>query len=664
MRNRTTAVTWLAALALVLSACTVTVMTDTTSPVTPDTTTGGRIEQVGLASNALVSFDACDEFLEYVISHAVELVGPYGLDGHTPWPVFGSDVAVEMAERPATAGGDDGAQFSGTNVQVEGVDEPDIVKTDGDRIVVIAEGRLIVVDVSGEEPEEIGRMRLDDLAVQSLFLSGDTVLLFGSVWSGGPMPLIESDAAIAPVPQSSTVQIVEVDIGGDPEIVRTMSIDGQFISGRMTDDTVRLVTTSGPVGFEWSYPEGSGLRAERKAVEENREIVRSSTPENWIPYYIVTDSDGEVLDEGILFDCDRASHPEEFSGLSMLSVVTIDMDRGLEPIDSTGVLATGNTVYASAESLYVATQNWQAWQWARNAEDDRPEGVTTDIHKFDISSSETTEYAASGEVTGYLLNQFAMDEHDDLLRVASTTSPNWWGGGFESESMVTVLDEVDGELVQVGHVDGLGKTEQIYSVRFMGDTAYVVTFRQTDPLYVVDLSNPRQPEAVGELKILGYSAYLHPVGEGLLMGVGQDATDQGRIQGTQVSIFDVTDPADPTRVDTYTLSEGSNSQIEYDHHAFLYWGPEQLAMIPVQQWRWDDSKEEAFFGAIGLEVAEDGDLEEIARVVHPGGDKGDWDWRAQILRSMVIDDSVYTISSKGIMKSTIDSLEELAWLGF
>jgi uncharacterized secreted protein with C-terminal beta-propeller domain len=230
--------------------------------------------------------------------------------------------------------------------------------------------------------------------------------------------------------------------------------------------------------------------------------------------------------------------------------------------------------------------------------------------------------------------------------------------------MVTVLDAVGGELVQVGHVDGLGETEQIYSVRFMGDMAYVVTFRQTDPLYVIDLSDPTMPEAVGELKILGYSAYLHPVGEGLLMGVGQDATDQGRTQGTQVSIFDVTDPADPTRLDTYTLSEGSNSQVEYDHHAFLYWGPERLAMIPVQQWRWDDSKEEAFFGAVGLDVGEDGELEEIARVVHPGGDKGHWDWRAQILRSMVIEDSVYTISSKGIMKSGLDSLEEQAWLGF
>lgn len=667
MRSVTTRFTGLTAvLALIVSACTLTVTSETTTATNPDPTTGSQANIV-LASNALVPFDACEGFLDYVISHAVDLVGAYGLEGGGgwPWPVFEGDLALEEAADAASPGGDGGRIFSGTNVQVEGVDEPDMVKTDGDRIVLISDGRLIVVDVTGEEPEEIGRLRLDNLAVQSLFLSGDKVLLFGSMWVSHPIPLVEPEASIVPVPQSPTVQLIEVDISGDPEIARTMTIDGQFLSGRMIGDTVRLVLTSSPVGFEWSYPEGSGLRAERKATEENREVIRNSTPDNWIPYYVIADADGDVTDEGILFDCDRAGHPDEFSGLNMLSVITIDLSEGLEVSDATGVLAAGNTIYASGESLYVATQNWQAWQWARSGStEDRPEGVTTDIHKFDISSTERTEYVASGEVTGYLLNQFAMDEHDGLLRVASTTSPNWWGSGIESESIVTVLTEVDGELIRIGLVDGLGETEQIYSVRFMGDVAYVVTFRQTDPLYTIDLSDPRDPRMVGELKILGYSAYLHPVGEGLLMGVGQDATDQGRIQGTQVSTFDVSDPGDPTRIDTYTLSEGSNSEVEYDHHAFLYWEPAGLAMIPVQQWRWDEKGEEVFLGAVGLRVESDGDLDEIRTVVHPGGDKAEWDWRAQIRRSIVIDDSVYTISSKGIMKSDLGSLTEQAWLGF
>lgn len=669
MRHSTKrAVGILGVFALLITACTSDVSRE--NPSAPTTvgvrdTSGSDEPRVVLASHALESFDACEDFLDYVISHAVELVGPYGLESPFwgPWPIDGRLFEGDAAgEAPATTAGQSG-DFSGTNVQVEGVDEPDMMKTDGDRIVLISEGTLIVVDVTGPEPEEIGRMRLDGLAIQSLFLSGDTVLIFGSAWVSHPIPLAEADAEFAPVHQSPTVQLTEVDIRGKPEIVRTMSIDGSFISGRMVGDAVRIVITSGPVGFEWSYPKGSGLRAERKAIEENREIIRNSTEENWIPYYLVADADGEVVDEGVLFGCDRARHPDEFSGLDMLSVLTIDLSNGLDVVDATGVLAAGNTIYASADSLYVATQGWQAWQWGRlGSRDDRPDEVTTEIHKFDISS-ETTEYRASGEVTGYLLNQFSMDEHQGLLRVASTTSPNWWGSGVDSESMVTVLHETNDQLVRVGRVEGLGLTEQIYSVRFMGDVGYVVTFRQTDPLYTLDLSEPTDPKVVGELKILGYSAYLHPLDGGLLLGVGQDATQTGRVQGTQVSIFDVSDPAEPRRVDTYTLSEGSSSQVEYDHHAFLYWGPERLAMIPVQQWRWDDDKgEDVFFGAVGLRVEANGSLEEIRTVVHPGGSGEDYDWRAQIQRSAVVDDSVYTISSKGIMKSSIDTLTELAWL--
>jgi uncharacterized secreted protein with C-terminal beta-propeller domain len=304
-------------------------------------------------------------------------------------------------------------------------------------------------------------------------------------------------------------------------------------------------------------------------------------------------------------------------------------------------------------------------RWAEDGTidgDDDPDRVTTDIHKFDISDPNRTDYLATGRIRGYLLNQFSMDEHEGLLRVASTTSPSWWGPNPRSESLVTVLEQDRGALREIGRVDGLGKTEQIYSVRFMGDVAYVVTFRQTDPLYTVDLSDPTEPEVVGELKILGYSAYLHPVGEGMLLGIGQDATDDGRVQGTQVSLFDVSDPSEPRRVDAITLSEGSSSEVEYDHHAFLYWEESGLGLVPVQQWYWDSEEESAFFGAVGFAIEGDG-LDEIRRISHPGGDKG-WDYRSQIRRSIVIGDSVYTVSDAGIMKSGIDDLREEAWLGF
>lgn len=655
----------LTAAALVLAACsTGTAPTSTTTPGLV-----GRIDRpwVTEGRHLLVQFDSCDPFLDYVIEHAVELVGPYGLENswYGPWGGWRDFGFGELA-----LAAEDGASrvsapqtYSGTNIQVLGVDEPDIVKTDGERIIALTEGVLVVIDVTGDEPEVTSRLHIGNLGIQSLFLSGDTVLMFGSAWGHQiPLPMAESDIDLPPVFQTPTMQVIEVDISGEAEIVRTLTVDGQFVSGRMVGDSVRLVLSSGPVGFQWSFPEGSGLRSEREAIEKNKEIIRNSEPANWIPYYLVTDRGGEVVDEGVLFDCGRASHPEDFSGLNMLSVVTIDIGNGLDVTDSTGVLANGDTVYASTDNLYVATQNWDSWVWSRQGDGDEPQMVTTDIHKFDISDPDRTDYLATGRVGGYLLNQFAMDEHDSLLRVASTTQPAWWGGSVESESMITVLAQDAGELKEVGFVDGLGKTEQIYSVRFLDDVAYVVTFRQTDPLYTVDLSDPTSPEVVGELKILGYSAYLHPLGDGLLLGVGQDATDTGRIKGTQVSVFDVSDPSDPRRIDQVTLAEGSHSEAEYDHHAFLYWEPTGLVVIPIQQYWWDSEKESAFIGAIGFEVESDGDIHEIRRIAHPSADE--WDWRARIGRSVVIGDSLYTISSKGIMKSDLDDLAEVAFTGF
>ncbi len=174
--------------------------------------------------------------------------------------------------------------------------------------------------------------------------------------------------------------------------------------------------------------------------------------------------------------------------------------------------------------------------------------MITEIHRFDVSDPDETAYTGSGAVDGYMLSQWSMSEHEGILRVASTTSPPFDPTGEqqgESESYVTALATTGEKLTRVGRVGGLGRTEQIYAVRFMGDVGYVVTFRQTDPLYTLDLSDPTEPRVVGELKIPGYSAYLHPVGEGLLLGVGQDADASGQTQGLQASLFDVSDPAEP-----------------------------------------------------------------------------------------------------------------------
>ena len=179
------------------------------------------------------------------------------------------------------------------------------------------------------------------------------------------------------------------------------------------------------------------------------------------------------------------------------------------------------------------------------------ESYTTDVHGFAIGLDEPARYVASGSVNGTLLNQFSMDEHDGYLRIVTTTgSP--WSEQNQSESQLIVMEEQGKSLVQVGQVGGLGKGESLYSVRLLDDVGFAVTFRQIDPFYVIDLSDPVNPEVVGELKIPGFSTYLHPVDENIVLGIGQNADDQGRVLGLKVSSFDVSDPSNP--VETSTLS--------------------------------------------------------------------------------------------------------------
>jgi hypothetical protein len=282
------------------------------------------------------------------------------------------------------------------------------------------------------------------------------------------------------------------------------------------------------------------------------------------------------------------------------------------------------------------------------------------IHQFRLDDGTAATYVASGKVEGRLLNQFAMSEHNGDLRVATTTD-DWGGFGEQSESTVFVLRPEGDELREISSVGGLGKDEQIYAVRFIGDLAYVVTFRQIDPLYVIDLTDPANPIEAGELKIPGYSAYLHPVGDGLLLGVGQDATDEGRTTGTQLSLFDVSDPTNPQRVSTLPI--GGYSEVEWDHKAFLYWPADGTIVLPVSP-GWndcgpaEDCLAKDLVGAGGGAVVAELDGRELrARGVisHSSPSRsGCWN---PLQRSIVIGDELVTVGLDQMKFSDRQSLE-------
>jgi hypothetical protein len=563
---------------------------------------------------ALTPFSACDAVLAHFKAEALERVGPYGLEGLGPffrvWELaFAADAAAPSQGRASVDGSQ--AAHSGSNVQVAGVDEPDVVKTDGSRIVSVVDGVLRYVIIGDDGAELVGTLRLEDGWGHRILVDGDRALLLssGDVWS---MPIADDRVGISMPVGRPRARIVQVDLSdpADIKVERTMTVDGAYLSARAIDGTVRVVVSSYPDDLGFVYP--SSPAGEAVALEANRRVIAESTIEQWLPSYAVTDADGSGR-SGLAVPCDRMHRPAEFAGFSTLSVITIDFDEPLAGGTGTGVIASGETVYASGESLYVATNVWLPGDAPSRPEArEIAERYSTAIHRFSIEGDGVAAYRASGSVSGHLLDQFSLDEHDGVLRVAVTEGPPW-GFSDAAESKVVVLAESDGRLVEVGSVGGMGRGERIFSVRFLGDTAYVVTFRQVDPFYVVDLRDPTSPSVVGELKIEGYSAYLHPIGEGLVLGVGQDADSRGMTLGVKATLFDVADPANPRELATWRAAD-TYSDVEWDHLAFLAWAPAELVALPVQSWT------ERFAGVVVLSTS-DG-LTEVGRISHGLGEAG------------------------------------------
>jgi Beta propeller domain len=666
-----------------------------------------RLDDIVLAS-ALRRFDSCDAVEAWARDELAPRVGAYGFDGgaYGPLPATtaaedlarsaGADASVQKQESAASAPAA-GAGFSGTNVQVEGVDEPDIVKTDGARIVSVVEGRLVLT--STERGAVVATVNLPDgMYDAKLLLAGDHVLVFGSDWAEGPLPVEDAgptERAIA-APGISGTRVAEFAIDGDNLVAGdTYVLDGSYISARMTGDIARIVVHADPQQqLPFVTPVVPSEAALAQAEATNRDVVARASGDDLLPHWRRLDAKGEVAEEGTLVDCADAHAPNTFSGFGMVTVVGIDLSDGLRAgiasHAAAGVMASGQTVYSSADHLYVAAPEWVDWQDLDEEQmTAQAEDHGTDIHRFDISDPTAIRYEVSGRVDGAVLDQFAMDEHDGNLRVATTTGAPWSGPEATSESHVVVLAPRDGALVEIGGIGGLGRGETIHSVRFIDAVGYVVTFRQTDPLYTIDLSDPAQPRVAGELKILGYSAYLHPLGNGKLLGIGQDATEEGRQLGTQVALFDVSDPAHPTRVAQTTLP-GSSSNAEWDHHAFLWWAASGLAAIPVSAW-----DPQPFEGLVGFTVdPAAGTIAERGRVTHPeltaepgvagkpsdtgvgstGSDDGPVPLpepapfpaglHPQILRAFVIGDQLWTLSNFGLESSGLESLATGTFVAF
>jgi hypothetical protein len=604
------------------------------------------------ATKRSVPFTSCTSLVHYAQNRAIQTYGTQVLPpsrvavmgapvASRPFPADGG-VAQPVAAAP---GAEAQRDFSQTNVQEAGVDEPDLVKTDGKRVVAVVDNVLRVVTLDGG-PKLAGSLKLDGYG-HELLLAGDKALVLAQDDAVTVQPARAATVPVVYNPNSiPRSRIIEVSLADPsaPKVLRTQSLDGWFVSARLTGDTARVIVSSPPrpVQPEEQPADEAGIRA----------AIRHSKRKTWVPTALLKNRITGKFSAGPVVRCTRVRRPTTFAGLGTLTVLTIDVSKGLPAVDSDAVMTDGQTVYASTKRLVVATERWVD---PSTPEADVPSGRGTTLHLFDAGTEPETHALGSTTVPGYLLNQFSLSEADGVLRVATTTDPVWIADApaGQSESQVTTFAMRDGKLTQIGHVGGLGKGERIYAVRFLGDLGYVVTFRRIDPLFVVDVSDPAKPRVRGELKVPGYSGYLHPVAEGLLLGIGQDADENGRTTGAQVSLFDVSDPDKPTQLQRLSLGQYSWTPVESEHRAFLYWGPTALAMFPLSAYGGEGST--PFEGAIGVRVKREG-LSEVGRIAHPSG--------AQVTRLVVVGDRVLSLSSQGLGLSALDTLAGSGFVTF
>jgi len=535
---------------------------------------------------------------------------------------------------------ENGPNYSKTNIQVEGVDEADIVKSDREYIYLATDNRLIIARAyPTQEARILCELELEG-TIEGLFVNGDKLAVLqgdGSaygIWR-------EDNLSYYSYADKTSVRVYDVTDRESPILERNLSIDGYHISSRMIGDYVYLVAS----GSAW--------------IGENKIALPRISGDNGTTEIQPADIwHSATLDNGY-----------GFTTIMSVNVVNDDED----PVHETLLLGSASTIYVSPSNIYVTFPDWSGGSGK------------TGIHRIHIDEGQI-EYHATGDVPGALLNQFSMDERGEYFRVATTA---WSASTFEARqhNNVYVLDQ---NLDIVGRLENLAPGEQIYSARFMGSRCYLVTFQKIDPLFVIDLKNPYAPKVLGELKITGYSDYLHPYDENHIIGIGKEAVaaeegDFAWYQGVKISLFDVSDVANPREIAKYEIGDrGTDSPVLYDHKAFLFDRSKNLLVLPVHVAEIDPSDypggvpswaygESVWQGAYVFDISLERGLELKGRITHCDGEEPDKSvsrrsapWSSYsgysscyVERSLYIGNVLYTISDQTIKMNDLETLEEI-----
>jgi uncharacterized secreted protein with C-terminal beta-propeller domain len=555
------------------------------------------------------------------------------------------------APTPAPAGG--ALDYTTTNTQERDVDEPDFVKNDGSRIFVL-QGRLLIGLRSW--PPESTRI-VSETAIEgwpvSMLLDQNRLVVFSGVSVPG-LGNAEYPSVWAPS-QSNAVKITVLDVSSAvPRVVDEQYLEGSFLAARRNGSSVRLVSVAGKRGpallywpekhVDWSS-RSAARAAMEKVREENVRRIRGSVAADWLPR-LFTASPGGLRE--VERECSSFAAADATTRLGFTTISTLDLSG--PATDHRTLLARADLAYASSRFLYLAARH----EWYRNRTQTKVREDHSYLFQYDLTADGRSVIpTGAGNAPGTILNSFSMDEDGGYLRVA-TTRRTWLGWRLKATSNgLSVLRASGGHLLQVGELTGLARDEQLYAARFEGQRGYLVTFRNIDPLFTLDLANPQQPRVVGELKVPGYSTYLHMLDPDHLLTVGREADASGRlIGGVQLQIFDVSRLDAPGLRHQYRLgSRSSSSEAEYEHKAFTYFASRALLALPYSDW--SRARSYDFVSALELlRVTTATGIAPVGSIDHSdlvrGGNDTRYGFNPQIRRSILADDYVYSISQGGL----------------
>ncbi|MCZ7582606.1 MAG: beta-propeller domain-containing protein [Deltaproteobacteria bacterium] len=537
-------------------------------------------------------------------------------------------------------------EFSDTNVQEDGVDEPDIVKTDGEYFFVALNGALTIFDADPQdETHEVSRTPIEG-DISGMFLWNDLAVVFSMMGiddlPDGFFPEMPYSALASTIIKVTVVDHTEKTA---PTLVRELYFEGWLPGIRRIAESVRLATNvskRGPMNLslyvnENSYEsEEAFLEALDNLFWGNIDRINTMPLEYWLPlaHDIVYTDEGRVEEEYRLVECNRHYLPERAMGDDPLSIVTINLEHPQERVDDVAVISTAQVLYASGRSMILTGRIDESDIW------DIPEDESQ-IFRFDTESDpDGVTFAAAGAVPGRALNQFSLSEYEEDLRIATTEGPAW-----NSSNNFFVLRQSGTQFNIVGEIRSIAPGEEIYAARFMGDRGFLVTFPTSwgeDPLFTIDVSDPQNPFIVGELEVPGFSTYLHKFDDNHLIAIGQGGDEWGADGGIALSLYDISDFADPVREHFADLGDWNvGSDAETEHHAFLFYKPDDLLAIPLTQWHAEHDQ-----GVYAFHLTLEDGFEKLAEIDHSGFGET---WLNRALRSVVIGDYLFTLSACGLV---------------